>query len=56
MSSHLRLCLHPEYPCDLGGSREFMCEVCLTYVIRRDRPAGWTPRVKASKSTKKETP
>lgn len=44
MSTHTTLCLRPDWPCDLNGPREHMCETCLTYVVRKARPNGWSPR------------
>lgn len=48
MSTHLYACEHNEsgYNCDLDGPRHMMCETCLTYLVRRERPPGWSPRVK----------
>jgi hypothetical protein len=48
MGSCWRGCSNPPYTdaCNLNGPREELCEVCLTYLVRLERPANWTPRVK----------
>ena len=50
MSTHYTGCLWTKSskglsPCDLGGNREHLCEACLTYLIKLERPEGWSPRV-----------
>lgn len=33
-------------PCDLDGPRETLCSKCLTFLVKSERPADWTPRIK----------
>jgi hypothetical protein len=33
-------------PCDLDGDRSYMCEECLSHLLKCERPPGWSPRVK----------
>lgn len=37
--------------CDLDGPREYLCEHCLTALVRSERPEGWSPVVKKDKET-----
>lgn len=32
--------------CDLSGERSTLCQACLRYLLRLERPADWSPRVK----------
>ena len=32
--------------CDIDGPREYLCEHCLTALVRSERPAGWSPVVR----------
>jgi hypothetical protein len=48
MSLHFSGCTNPApmESCDLETKdRSTLCTACLTYLIRRERPEGWSPRV-----------
>ena len=48
MSRHYHGCPDEKYgmACDLDSDRTNMCSVCLQYLIRLERPEGWSPLVK----------
>ena len=41
-------------PCDLDGNRSYLCEACLSYLIKQERPEGWSPRVPKKDTEKKD--